>query len=149
MENLNNQSTQYELSFNKYIKRNPKLFYDSDNVIEKDNIEDLICPICFNILNNPISCSNNKNSHSFCKECIDQYIKGNNKCPTCKINFGYKINKELNDLLNNLSFECLFKKEGCNDILFYSEYLNHINNCKYDNNIVYECNIKKSNKLLK
>ena len=146
MEDLNNQSTQYDLSFNKFIKkRNPKLFYNRDNAIEKDNIEDLICPICFNILNNPISCSNNKNAHTFCKKCIDQYLKENNKCPTCKLNFEYKINNELNDSLNKLSFECLFKKEGCKDILSYSEYLNHINNCKYDNNIEYECNIKKYN----
>ncbi len=42
MENLNNQSTQYDLAFNKLIKRIPKLFYNKDNVIEKDNIEDLI-----------------------------------------------------------------------------------------------------------
>ena len=47
--------------------------------------------------------------------------------------------------MNKLSFECIFKKEGCKEILSYSEYLNHINNCKYDNNIEYECNIKKYN----
>ena len=145
MEAINNESALYDLSFNKYIKRNPILFYNRDNVIEKDNIEDLICPICFNILKDPISCSSNKNAHSFCKECIDLYLKENNKCPTCKLNFEYKINNELNDSLNKLSFECLFKKEGCKDILSYSEYLNHINNCKYDNNIEYVCNIKKYN----
>ena len=55
------------------------------------------------------------------------------------------MNNELNNSLNKLSFECLFKKECCKDILSYSEYLNHINNCKYDNDIEYECNIKKYN----
>ena len=30
----------------------------------------------------------------------------------------------------------------CNDIIPYSEYLNHIKECKY-NNIKYECQIKK------
>ena len=139
MEELNAQSTQNDSSFNKYIKRNLKLLYSNDNVIEKDSIEDLICPICFYILKNPISCSSNKNAHSFCKECIDQYLKENNKCPTCKLNFEYKINNELNDSLNKLIFECLFKEEGCKDILSYSEYLNHKNNCKYDKNIEYEC----------
>ena len=145
MEDINNQSTQFDSSFNKYIKRIPKLFYNRDNVIETEKIEDLICPFCFYLSKNPISCSSNKKVHSFCKDCIDQYLKENNKCPTCKLNFEYKINNELNDLLNKLSFECLFKKEGCKDILSYSEYLNHINNCKYDNNIEYECNIKKYN----
>ena len=145
MEDINNHSTQFDISFNKYIKRNPKLFYNRDNVIEKNNIEDLICPICFYILKNPISCSSNKNAHSFCKECIDQYLKEKNKYPTCKMNFEYKINNELNDSLNKLTFECLFKKEGCKVILSYSEYLNHINICKYDNDTDYKCNIKKYN----
>ena len=75
MEAINNESALYDLSFNKYIKRNPILFYNRDNAIEKDNIEDFICPICFYVLKNPISCSSNKNAHSFYKECIDQYLK--------------------------------------------------------------------------
>ena len=38
----------------------------------------------------------------------------------------------------------MFNNEGCNDILPYSGYLNHVNNCEY-NNIKYECNIMKYN----
>ena len=145
MVDFDNKSPRNELSFKRFIKQIPILIYNRENVIEKGNIEDLICPICFDILKNPISCSNNKNSHSFCKECITQHLKENNKCPTCKLNFEYKINFKLNNILNKLSFECLFKKEGCKDILSYSEYLNHLNNCKYNNNIEYECNIKTYN----
>ena len=36
MEDLNNQFTEYDLSFKKYIKRIIKLIYNKDNVIEKD-----------------------------------------------------------------------------------------------------------------
>ena len=50
MEELNNQLTEYDLSFKKYIKRILKFIYNKDNVIEKDNKENLICPICFYIL---------------------------------------------------------------------------------------------------
>ena len=147
MENFNSQSSQFDLSFKKYIKRIPISIFCIDNVIEKENIEDLICPICFCILKNPISCSSNKNAHSFCKECIDRYLNENHKdnCPICKLKFEYKNNNELIDSLNKLSFECFFKKEGCKDILSYSEYLNHINICKNNNNIQYKCNIKKYN----
>ena len=144
MEDFNNQSTQYDLSFKKYIKRISISVYSKENVIEKDKIEDLICPICFYILKDPISCSSNKNAHSFCKECIEEYLKKNNKCPICKLNFEYIINNEVINSLNKVSFGCIYKKEGCGDILSYSEYLNHINNCKY-NNTKYECNIKKYN----
>ena len=141
----NNQTNKFNLSFKKYIKQIYKSRYNQDKVIKKENIDDLICPICFYVLKNPISCSNNKNAHTFCKECIDQYLKENNKCPVCKINFEYKINNELIKSLNKLLFECLFKENGCKEILSYSEYLNHINICKYNNNIQYKCNIKKYN----
>ena len=145
MVDLNNSSTQFDLNFKKFFKQANISFYNKDDVIGKENLEDLICPICFYVLKNPISCSSNKNAHTFCKKCIDQSLNESNKCPICKLNFEYKVNNELNDSLNKLSFECLFKKEGCKETLIYSEYLNHVNICKYNNNIQYECNIKKYN----
>ena len=76
---------------------------------------------------------------------MDNYLKdNNNNCPTCKLNFEYKIKNGMNEELNNLSFHCMFKNKGCNEIKSYSEYLNHINNCKYFIG-EYECNIKKYN----
>jgi len=81
---------------------------------------------------------------------INNYLKylknlnGKNTCPTCNLNFEFKISIEKYNDLKNLSFKCLFNNEGCNDILPYSGYLNHVNNCEY-NNIKYECNIMKYN----
>ena len=148
MEDINKKEDEINIALNdiyfkKFIKYNNQLLiYNPENINNKENIEDLICSICFNVLKNPISCSDKKNSHSFCKECIDAFLKENNKCPLCKIIFEYKINNNLQKELNKLSFKCQFKNEGCNEILFYSDYLNHIFNCKY-NNIQYECKIKK------
>ena len=134
-----------EEDFKKYIIcTNPINLYDTENLINKENTEDLICPICFYIYNNPESCSDKKNSHSFCKACIDNYLKNNNNCPTCKLNFEHQTKKEIIDALNKLSFQCIFKKEGCKEITNYNEYLKHINNCKYFVG-EYECNIKKYN----
>ena len=96
------------------------------------------------LLKNPINCSDRKNSHSFCKECIDNYLKENDKCPTCKLNFEYKENITLKNGLNKLLFKCIFKNKGCLDIIPYKEYLNHINNCKF-NNMKYSCCVKKYN----
>ncbi len=128
----------------KYIIKEQIPYIKSNNLINQENNEDLICPICFFILKSPINCSEKKNSHSFCKECIDKYLEGNNACPTCKLNFLYKFNEEIYNSLNKLIFKCEFQNEGCDKIIPYSEYLTHINNCKYNNNL-YECNIKKYN----
>ena len=113
--------------------------YNNDNLINKN--EDLICPICFYILKYPINCSDKNNSHSFCKECIDIYLKEKNKCPICKNNFEYKINNDIINSLEKLMFKCLFKNKGCNEIISYKDYFNHLSNCKYKY-IKYECNIK-------
>ena len=134
-----------EEDFEKYIICTNKInFYDTENLINIESTEDLICPICFYIFNNPESCSDKKNSHSFCKDCINNYLKNNNNCPTCKLNFEHKIKKEINEELNKLSFKCTFKKEGCKEIMPYNIYLKHVNNCKYFTG-EYECNIKKYN----
>ena len=144
MEDEKSFQTEDDIYFKKYIKINQIEDYSQDNLIDKKNSEDLICPICYCILKEPINCSDNKNSHSFCKKCIDKYLENKDKCPTCKLNFEYKINNEIYNKLNKLLFKCIFKNEGCNEIISYSEYLNHINNCKY-NNMRYRCAVKKYN----
>ena len=142
MESSNILSNENEQYFEKYIKPYQIMLHSIDDLIDKDKIEDLICPICLLILRNPINCSDKINSHSFCKECIDEFLKEKNKCPICKLIFEYKTNNIIIDKLNTLLFHCMFKNEGCNKIISYSEYLNHVNNCKY-NNIQYECNVNK------
>ena len=144
VEGLNTGSIEDDKNFKKYIIKNTIENYNIDNLIDKDNNENLICAICLNVLKNPISCSDKNNCHSFCKECIDGYLKESNNCPTCKENFEYKKNYLLNNKLVKLNFNCAFKNEGCNSIIPYSDYLNHINNCKY-NNSTYECRIMKYN----
>ena len=151
MENCLEKLEDFNNNFKKHVK--PKqdqiISYNSENLIGKENKKDFICPVCLEVLKNPISCSGNKNSHSFCKDCIDKYLKQNNKCPSCKLIFEYKINNDIYNELNKLFFQCEFKNEGCNAIISYSEYLNHINNCKYSNIMICECNIKKYNYGLK
>ena len=143
MDYLNYLISEDEI-YKKYFKHYQVEFYDIDNVIKDENYEDLICPICLFILNNPLNCSEQKNSHSFCKNCIEKYIQyRENKCPICKRIFEFKKNDDKIHELNKLSFKCSFKNEGCNKIVKYSEYLNHINNCEYNNK--YVCQIKNFN----
>ena len=61
------------------------LCYSIDDVVEgKKKFDILMCPICLNILNDPISCNSTEKSHSFCKQCIEQSLKSNDKCPICR-----------------------------------------------------------------
>ena len=138
---LNYLLEKYHINKDNYISSNIDIFsYNSNNVVENQNIIDLICPICFNLLKYPISCSSNNICHTFCKECIDKYLIEKKTCPICKQNFEYKENIEIEKILKKINFKCLFQKEGCTKIMKYSEYLNHIKECEFKN-IIYECQI--------
>ena len=145
-EDLNSLLNEYDIDMNEFIISDFG-FYNRDNLVNNDNVNlfDLTCPICLNILKSPKSCSSYNNSHSFCNYCINKYLEDNNRCPICKNIFLYQINNEIYYLLDKLLFKCTFYKEGCKEIINYSDYFNHINNCKFKTNILYECQIKKYN----
>lgn len=53
--------------------------------------EELICPICHDVFENPvISCYN---GHVFCKSCISEWCKNHQTCPQCK---GHTLKKHVN-----------------------------------------------------
>ena len=107
------------------------------------------CKICMNILNDPYDCL--CCNQTFCKSCIENYIKTNNKCPFSeffdlnnhKNNQNKKINN--NDLLNkikpsssnfakiiqSLKFQCQNYDKGCNTELNVEEILEHEKLCKF------------------
>ena len=143
-DDLNELLNKYNIDKYKYFNSISNNYYNRDNVIQNDYILDLLCPICYNIVKNPKFCSSNKNSHPFCKECIDKYLEENDKCPICKNNFENITKNEFENLLHKLEFKCLFFKEGCTKIINYLEYFVHINKCKY-NNLIYKCQINKYN----
>ena len=147
-DNLDFLLNKYNIDRNKYIVPAYCInSYNKDDVIgNKNDIFDLICPICYNILKNPKRCSLKPNSHSFCKECIDKYLKQSDNCPICKGYFEYKPNFEMEKVLRKIYFKCLYYKEGCTKILKYSEYFNHIDECQYKH-IIYECKVEKFNYL--
>ena len=144
------------LLFNRYhIERNKYLtivyldkIYNPENAINNDNILNLICPLCSNIFKLPKGCSSKEDSHFYCKECIDEYLKNYDGCPDCKNNFEYKSNDKIDELLSNIYFRCKYNNIGCQKTLSYSEYLKHINECKYGN-VLYECQAEKYNYIIK
>ena len=145
-ESLNILLNKYNIDKNKVISPLNINYYNPDDVIENTNLYDLTCPCCLNILKNPISFSSNTNCHSFCKECIDKYLFEKQNCPICKNKFEYFKNEKIEKSLNNLYFKCFYQKEGCDKILKYIDYLNHINECYFTK---YICKVDKFNYLKK
>ena len=107
------------------------------------------CKICMNILNDPYDCL--CCNQTFCKSCIENYIKTNNKCPFSEFfdinNHKNNQNKKINniDLLNkikpsssnfakiiqSLKFQCQNYDKGCNTELNVEEILEHEKLCKF------------------
>ena len=121
---------------------NYELIQDNSVGINEDNLDELICPICLNILRDPKCCSSNDNSHSFCKICIEKYMEKSKNCPSCRQNFEYKNNDKINKLLYKLNFKCIYNDKGCKEIISYLNYQNHLQNCQY-RECFYECQVDK------
>ena len=121
------------------------------------------CKICMNLLNDPYDCL--CCNQTFCKSCIVNYIKANNKCPFSEF-FDLNIqkekshNKKLNipDLLNrikpsssnfskiiqSLKFYCQNNDKGCNIELNIEEISEHEKICKYREKRI-KVELKKNN----
>ena len=119
------------------------------------------CKICLNLLNDPYDCL--CCNQTFCKECIINYIKSNNKCPFSEFFSNPQNPKENNDnninelmkkikpsssnftkVIQSLKFYCENQEKGCNDELDIEEISDHEKMCKFSNR-----NSKHFNNVLK
>ena len=115
-----------------------------------------------NLLNDPYDCL--CCNQTFCKSCIINYIKANNKCPFSEFFTSQKDNKCINNInelmkqikpsssnfskvIQSFKFNCQNKIRGCNDELNIEEILEHEKICKYSiKNIKRNYSNKKDNK---
>jgi hypothetical protein len=99
------------------------------------NKDDLICPICQNLIWNYTDCSQCGNL--FCSSCINESLsKVKDSCPICKTTpFKSSGSKALKKLFVNIKLKC--PNQPCDEKIEYSEYINHLEKCKYRK---YRCN---------
>ena len=74
--------------------------------------EELNCPICFGLLQDPFltACCGNH----FCEPCANEVRQSNNKCPLCQDTpLNGIINKGLKRKVNELKVYCTHKQTGC------------------------------------
>jgi len=104
-------------------------------VESKNLVEELICPICNNLSYEPVICK--ENQCLYCKKCITTWVekKGQNAaCPNCKKIFIFdQIPRLIKNLINKVKLNCIYMKKGCIDQILYEQFVNHVNNCDYQN----------------
>ena len=95
----------------------------------------LQCSICANIFNLPVRlhCG-----HVFCKECIDKWVSGHNKCcPFDRIKFKklkkkiYLPDKLVEEILSEFEVYCYFRNKGCKEILLKDKMDIHKTKCDF------------------
>ena len=72
----------------------------------KKNLEDLQCPVCFEIVLEPVQTSC---GHLFCKECVE----GVTRCPSCCEQFTSVPGHFNNRWVRSLRVKCSFAANGC------------------------------------
>ena len=116
-------------SYDKWGISEERLINNDKNIETIKNI--LKCKICKNILLNPYDCS--KCGNTFCYKCINNLKQNNLPCPfNCKLFEITPSSFGLKKILNQLKFDCINKKNGCNEAISYTEIENHENNCPYN-----------------
>ena len=93
--------------------------------------EHLLCPICGNVLKDPVSCNND---HIFCGECITLYLQNSATCYSCE----EKLDKDnlrvpilARKLLGKLKIKCTYAKRGCKVFVQINELSGHEESCGF------------------
>lgn len=99
-------------------------------IMDNEDFKKLIeCPICLKILNDPATCK--KCAKSFCKNCIKKSLNISKNCPCCNAIFSdnIRMGQATRNLLDICKFKCFYKNKGCQEIISYSNFFNHIYKC--------------------
>lgn len=105
---------------------------DKEHISNKDVIQsmkdEISCSICIGVVIDPLTCS--KCENNFCKVCINQWQKSNNKCPfRCSPLSFNPPTRLLKNMLSNLEIIC---PNDCGDIINYNKLKDHLMVCKVE-----------------
>ena len=100
-------------------------YINNDTLVENDIStllkSSIICPLCNNILINPLMCMSCQKT--YCKKCFDNFSDNNTKCNCENPNYQKSISK--NEILSKLKFICV----GCEKEIGYDEAQKHHDSC--------------------
>jgi hypothetical protein len=134
--NSNRIKNKNEISENMLFEREKEEKFDTgipqELAIDKNKFIDILkCEICLGIINDSVSCF--WCQKNFCFECIKLSLKTNSKkCPNCRKLFKpQETDRTVKNFLECLEFHCYYFKRGCNEIISYNNFYNHISECEY------------------
>ena len=93
----------------------------------------LLCPICSNVLKDPVQC---QNEHYFCRSCIKKHLHENSEtCPMCQDHLTEgtltKPPRLLTNMLECLKIRCDHAKRGCRELIKLEFLHQHVKSCGY------------------
>ena len=95
--------------------------------------ENFHCPICTNILKEPVMCG--KNQHYFCTPCITRHLQNYKTCPSCMekltIKSLCKPPRIVTNYLSNLKIRCDYAERGCGELVQLNFLKSHVASCGF------------------
>nr|SVE69843.1 EOG090X07HG [Eubosmina coregoni] len=96
--------------------------------------EELLCPICGSVLENPLQAPNCE--HAFCSACIHEWLSRQPTCPVDRQNITppqlKPVPRILRNLLYRLQLTCDNAVYGCTAVLKLDVLQNHVSECEFN-----------------
>ncbi|EDW73030.2 uncharacterized protein Dwil_GK16866 [Drosophila willistoni] len=103
--------------------------------------EELICPICTEVLEDPMQSSSCE--HAYCRVCIQKWIIEKQICPVDRTELlsGQLVpaSRLMRNMLARLRIKCVFAENGCEQLLQLDEFRRHVDTCEHNPKVVVEC----------
>ena len=104
-----------------------------DERFENDVDENFHCPICMNVLKDPVMCQ--RNQHCFCTPCISRHLQNSNACPSCREELRVETLSQaprvLTNCLSNLKIHCDYFERGCVGFHQLGDLKSHVEGCGF------------------
>lgn len=118
---------------------------------DKEKLEELTCPICKELLTEPVLLNNDRKSpchHTFCRECINKALVNKSECPTCKKQTIFRqvlSAPAIQRRLTNLEVACCYAHKGCSWRrplgLGAKDYVAHLDSCLHRGEACKDCGL--------
>ena len=91
----------------------------------KKVLQQFVCPICTNILEDYTACS--ECEALICRSCLNHWLSRDSTCPLCKCEFEeMKVSRQVENVLNMCEFQCPYQ---CGETFTYENRKRHFAAC--------------------